>query len=352
MASSVSLGYPLLLDGGTYNGQMYRVDDVSALAYNQGTGGAMATRPGVLQGATRWRVQPGSGMHITVDGGAAVIPSGVSALQGAYRVAMIALATLDVATSDPSNPRIDAVWIEVDDVGSSSSTAQVEILPGTPTPGATLVNLLGAPAAPTTGLLLAYVLVPAGSTSVTSGNISDQRTYTVSPGGIIPLPNASSPPNAQAGQYGYDAANDRLFQLVGSAQAKTLPWAPQRAANAGASCTGPQITLCTVTVAVDGSTDLEIIASCQGVNNPFFNNLQPIYSMYIDAVQVRKIIQWVPTSPFSGGGAGFTHFTASGVDRPAAGSHTVSLQYNDSVATGAHPTAVQASELYVRAAPL
>lgn len=369
MPSSVALGLAWAMDGATYSAETFRQAVGSGLTYDQGTGGSVVTRPGVLQAATRMLVQAGSGMTVVVNGGVAVVPSGVSSVQGAYLAAIMAQTTLTVATSDPTNPRVDAVLIYIDDLGTTSDTSVVEVLAGTPTPGANLTNLNGAPSLPNSSLLLAYVLVPAGSSSVTGGNISDQRTYTVAPGGILPLASTTSPPAGNPGQFAYDGVNDRIFELgsSGPSQAKVLPWAPQFANGTSNTFFGTQITVGSVSVTVDGSTDLEIHACWRGFIPGQIGpggSGSPVYadfSLYVGSTQLKvcRVANYSKTPatfPLEGGGAMF-HYTQGGTDRPAAGTHVVSLQYFDNgtpytTVAGASMSEVEGWELYVRPVPL
>lgn len=81
------------------------------------------------------------------------------------------------SAADATNPRIDRVCLTARDhvVDSSGAyDAKFRVVTGTPTPGATLVNLNGAGAMPANSLLLANVLVPAGATSITAANIDTQ----------------------------------------------------------------------------------------------------------------------------------------------------------------------------------
>jgi hypothetical protein len=80
-----------------------------------------------------------------------------------------------VAAANATNPRVDLVVVRVKDSTYSGSvnSAVLETVTGTATAGATLANRTGAPAAPATSLVLAYVLVPAKATSVVSGNIEN-----------------------------------------------------------------------------------------------------------------------------------------------------------------------------------
>ena len=362
MSTSVALTTTWFLDGPTYNGQICR-QDVAAMCYDTGTGGSVLPLGGVLQGGERMGVNAATGMQVTVNGGACIVPSGVSALQGAYRVILMQPATLTVATSDASNPRVDAVAVYVDDLGTNSSQTFVEVFAGTPTAGANLDNLNGAPTLPDSCLLLAYILVPAGSTSVTSGNIQDQRIITVAPGGVLPCASTSAIPSGTApGQLAYDAVNDRFFHLApgGPEQARTLPFAPQ--ADSGPSDTssvqwngsGEGVTLASISVAVDGAADLEIHASWSGYSNANASGVyQGQFSVQINGTLLREVIteNSLGASIQSGGGSLF-HVTQGGLDRPGAGMYTVSLIYFDSLASSAHHTFVYDPILYVRPVPL
>lgn len=82
--------------------------------------------------------------------------------------------TQTFTAADGTNPRVDRVVLTVRDNNvdaGGSYDAVIRVIPGTPTAGATLVNLTGAAAVPVNSILLANVLVPAGSTTVTTANI-------------------------------------------------------------------------------------------------------------------------------------------------------------------------------------
>ncbi len=90
--------------------------------------------------------------------------------QGMYNVLNDAPVSLTITTSNPTNPRIDAVYIQVQDafyVGASN-TVILGVVAGTP--AATPV----APSIPSTAMLLSYVAVGAGATSIVNGNITSQ----------------------------------------------------------------------------------------------------------------------------------------------------------------------------------
>ncbi len=86
---------------------------------------------------------------------------------------------LDIAAADPTNPRIDSIYLAIEDAqaAGSNNQATVRVVAGTPTGGATLDNRTGAGSAPAGmgSILLADILVPAASSSVVTANIRDRR---------------------------------------------------------------------------------------------------------------------------------------------------------------------------------
>ena len=118
---------------------------------------------------------PVSGMTVNVATGECIIPGSSSVTQGGYYGLVSSTTSLVVAASNATNPRVDLVAGVVTDAGytGATNTFVLATVTGTPTPGATLGNLSGAPGLPTSALLLAYVLVPATSTSVINGNIAN-----------------------------------------------------------------------------------------------------------------------------------------------------------------------------------
>lgn len=121
---------------------------------------------------------PVSGMTVNVAAGEILVPGSSSATQGGYYCRVSSTTSLVIAASDPSNPRVDRVVAQVTDSAYSgvTNTWALAVVTGTPTAGATLANLNGVGAAPASSLTLGYVLVPAASTNVTNGNISNTAT--------------------------------------------------------------------------------------------------------------------------------------------------------------------------------
>lgn len=155
----------------------------------------LTTDPGLGEGVTSYgsfRVsQRGAGATMSVDinmDDFAYVRGDAITHQGLYKVAPHQ-ATINetIGAADGSNPRIDRVVLEVKDHehdASGSSLAQVRVVAGTATSGATLDNLTGAAAVPSSALLLADVLVAASDTSITDAEIRDRRPFVA---GVPPL---------------------------------------------------------------------------------------------------------------------------------------------------------------------
>lgn len=93
----------------------------------------------------------------------------------------VAQLTDTVTAADPTNPRIDQVVLEVLDQqhSGSSNIAQIRVVAGTPTGGATLDNRTGAAALPSNAILLADLNITAALASVLTANIRDRRAVPV-----------------------------------------------------------------------------------------------------------------------------------------------------------------------------
>lgn len=91
--------------------------------------------------------------------------------QGCYFCYAEGTSTVTISAADPSNPRIDLVVASIQDSQYAGSNNQplLQVVTGTPSPSPS------APSAPSSSVVLAQVAVAAGATSITSGNISDER---------------------------------------------------------------------------------------------------------------------------------------------------------------------------------
>jgi hypothetical protein len=136
------------------------------------SGGPVASGELVVaaQGTPNMSVSLGAG-RAKVVGTQSSPPAGVLfTTQGMYDVLNDGPLTLTVATSNPTNPRIDAVYVAVQDsfYSGGSNAAIAGVATGTPAPSPV------APAIPSNAVLLAYVAVAANATSIVGGNITNQ----------------------------------------------------------------------------------------------------------------------------------------------------------------------------------
>lgn len=135
---------------------------------------------GVLSSTGFQLLQNGAGARsVIVSAGQAFIKPTAVTNQGAYLVQLdTQYVESNFTAADPTNPRVDAVVLEVKDTdedGSGLRQAQTRVIDGTPTGGATLTNLAGAPATPSGTLLLGYTLLGAAATTILTAAISDRR---------------------------------------------------------------------------------------------------------------------------------------------------------------------------------
>ena len=290
----------------------------------------------------------------------------------------MAQAALTVATSDPSHPRIDIVVARVNDLGNSSSSCDVDIVTGTPAASPV------APATPAASLLLAQVLVPTSASSIISGDITDKRTWTAPPGGVIPVASAAASPAFPATQIVYDIATGALCQGTGSAgsldsvsflQAGTSkvvntstghqgqtpgtptsdPWGigyGQIGTSGGGggkggggggsapSTDGTAATEIKVTFTADGVSDYELAyqwgaaipadAWTGGSSSVTAGQVQ--FRLYLDGTQVDEVVKFVSASPLHASDAGTASWYSSAAlgNTPSAGRHTATLSVETS----------------------
>lgn len=117
----------------------------------------------------------GANMSVDIAAGSAVVQDDHATGGGFYAYTLATAANVAVGAADGTNPRIDRVVVRVRDAayGDAANDSAPVVVAGTPTAGATLVNLNGAAAVPGSSLLLANVLVPTSSTTVTTANIGN-----------------------------------------------------------------------------------------------------------------------------------------------------------------------------------
>jgi hypothetical protein len=127
-------------------------------------------------------VQRAAGANMSVDVGAGygLVNANDPGNLGLYHVQNDATMNVVVTTANATNPRLDQVYVLVNDTthgGDGSDTPQLLVSAGTATAGATLDNRTGAATLPNGSLRIADVLVPAASSSVVTANIRDRRPW-------------------------------------------------------------------------------------------------------------------------------------------------------------------------------
>src|ERR1700722_551079 len=331
MASFELTSVPMWLTGCTYDGNGgddLRNSGVTALLYPLGpASGTSAGAPtGVL--GTGLKVSASSGMNVTVSGGSFAVSS-PTASNGGYIACLASDITLTVAASDPSDVRIDLVCATVVDNGNSTSLGKIQIIEGTP-----IGSSPSPPSTPASSARLAYIAVGAGVTSIVSGDITGERSYTCAVGGIVPQPMAFAPAGYN-GAYGYDAPSDRLYHNAASGprQPRLLPFAPQMSlwtSNQFLNPSGnPPTTLASVTIDADGVTDIKVTYHVPGLEQPSPEQCQVKFAVTVDGTQIDETDIQVNSFDLAGismyGFTGVYHTSSAGSDTPSAGTHTVAL---------------------------
>jgi hypothetical protein len=143
----------------------------------------------------------GANMSVDIAVGQAWVEIDTGTRNGFGHVTSDAVENRAVTASNATNPRVDQVvlqWNETAIPTGSGDVPTLVVLAGTPTAGAQISSPTGAnyrAGAATLGndrLLLADVLVPAASSSVTSANIVDRRPSAVAPGSFRAYRNAAA----------------------------------------------------------------------------------------------------------------------------------------------------------------
>lgn len=156
-----------------------------------------ANLPGIIDGgllsSTDLQLSAASsGLVVNISTGEAIVGGTEGGAQGGYYARATSTTSLTLATANVSNPRIDLICLTVDDQGytppsgGTGGAVTAQVITGSPTTGATLINLLGAGTLPGSSLLLGYALVPAAATSLTSGDISNVAAPVLTVGGLSP----------------------------------------------------------------------------------------------------------------------------------------------------------------------
>jgi hypothetical protein len=220
--------------------------------------------------------------------------------------------------------------VTVNDLGTASSNAVVQVVTGTP------ASSPSAPSLPANSISLAQVLVPPGSSSISTGNITDLRAYVVAPGGVLPIASSAVAPAAPAWQLMYDMAAGAVVQGSGSAGSTSpltlLPWSPvvsvQTSNVSDTAAKGVLTTITTASIVTDGSTDIEVYYKATGWKASGSVPLLVTMQVSLDSTVLDQCVISVPSTSVFGAGTSARAYTSAGQgNTPSAGSHTVTFAF-------------------------
>lgn len=163
----------------TENGGSQNADEARLLI--RGLLGGVATT-GVLDAAHLKVSQRAAGVNLSVDvaPGHMFIEGQRSTVQGTYHVYNDAVINVPLSAADPTNPRIDVIYVRLRDSGYDGAFAGQDDSPVLVAQG----TAAGSPAAPTPSgtdfVVLARVAVAAADTTIVNGDITDMRTIAYS----------------------------------------------------------------------------------------------------------------------------------------------------------------------------
>lgn len=186
---------PVWEQAGSFSAKAAR-QGIACLLQPEVSAGALVARGGVHpRGGTNslqvsQRATPD--MNVTIAPGTCHIAA-TSITGGVYACVNDAAYDVAISAAHATLARKDLIFAQVRDaVDDSGSNNDFIIDKATGTPASSPTR----PATPGQAIALAEVLVPANSTSVTNGNITDLRRKTVALGGILPCANSGEVPSS------------------------------------------------------------------------------------------------------------------------------------------------------------
>jgi hypothetical protein len=319
------------MDGPTLDASSpFRAYDIGSRVLDVGSSAAVQVPGGVFPGLGAMGVSASSGLSVTVNAGYCCVPS-PTAGNGGYIFGCLQSQTLTLAAADPSNPRIDLIVARVYDTGNSAGYCDVEVVPGTAAASPS------APALPSAAIALATVQVPGGAVALAAGAVTDQRSYVVAPGGVLPITSTAAAPASPNSQLMLNLATNQLVQGTGTAgvtQAVSIaPWSPAIAFKTStvsdSSGKGSLTQILSVSVTTDGATDIEVYAKWPGL----YVGTAPLLvtmSVAIDGTVLDQTPVYAQSassgSPANGGS--FRAYTSSAESTtPDAGTHTITFSF-------------------------
>lgn len=173
--------------GANYHGRdLRRIHDKMMMGWDVRTLGGLSTsglaNGGVARSGEYAVSQRGAGANMSVDvtAGGAMVGGTESATQGEYFVFNDATVNVVISASDPTNPRIDVIGIQIRDTeySGASNDARLVVITGTPAASPAV------PTVPADFLSLAHVAVAAAAASIVNANITDKRQRVSALGGV------------------------------------------------------------------------------------------------------------------------------------------------------------------------
>lgn len=153
-------------------------------------------------------------MSVNVAAGYAFVRSGGSAsiLVGIYALLNDATVNVSISASDPTNPRIDLVIVQVRDsnYGEAASDERITVVAGTPAASPAVPSLTSYPNC----VVLAQVAVAAAVTTIVTANITDKRTFAYGVGGKAYAKSTQRPSGASLRQGLGLSESDTFEELV------------------------------------------------------------------------------------------------------------------------------------------
>ena len=203
---------PAFIQANSYSAEITRRGIYSPMLQR---GASIGSVSGGLIGGTDLQVTTSSNLTVAIAAGEVVVPGSSSTTQSGYTLRVATAGTITCNTANGSNPRIDLIYAQVEDAAytGSSNLGQVGYAAGTATSGATLTNLTGAPAVPTSSIAIAYILVPATATSLSSGDILNEYTMAYFGPNIFNASPTATSGTASSGQHVIVSANSPTITL-------------------------------------------------------------------------------------------------------------------------------------------
>jgi hypothetical protein len=331
------------LSGVTYDdtgGNDLRNSGIVPFFYDSGIVTGSGTSIGLLGGVVGGAglvVVAGGGLTVNVQPGSFVVPNSGTPTAGGYAATLASQGTLTLATADPGNPRIDIVVAGVADNGDDTSNGFIEVITGTASASPSV------PAAPANSITLVQIAVAAGATSVTSGNMTDVRPFTTTPGGILITPKSGGV-TGYVGQLAYDKPSASFYHNAngGPGQARFLPFAPVNAVLTGGAysltTSAAQVPGLTANVTCDGATNLKVTYHIAGFTGLSSAVTYVTVAVYMDGTLWDQTTVTLNATVNAQGGINGVAYTGTGMlATPSAGTHTVNVEAMSTAVSGGAP---------------